>query len=213
VTGVVRYRLGLAEATRRARWAAALRAASALAPVALALVLLHRLGFAPSTVFWVVTAILVVLVGTRAGVGYAGARRRLGSLVVTVSDDDIHVENARAGYSIPRSRVARIVEVEGALGGLRVESLPDAQREVLEAQVPRGGHGYADVRGKLESWRGIERRGRRGPAVRLAVGAAVVVAIFFVPFLLEDFVARSKLVAAALVGGMWLVARVVTRRA
>ena len=47
--------------------------------------------------------------------------------------------------------------------------------------------------------------------MRLAVGAMVVVAIFFVPFLLEDLVARSKLVAAGLVAGMWLVMRVVMR--
>jgi hypothetical protein len=45
----------------------------------------------------------------------------------------------------------------------------------------------------------------------VAMGVAVVGAIFFVPFLLEDFVARSKLVAAALVAGMWLVMRVVMR--
>lgn len=209
----MRYRLGDAEATRRARWAAIVRATSALAPVVLAVVLLHRLGWAPTLAFWAVTATLVLLVGTRAGVGYAGARRRLGSLVVTVSDDEIHVENARDGYSIPRARVARIVEIDGSLGGIRVESLPEGRGEVVfEAHVPRGGEGYAEVRGKLESWRTIERRGRRGPAVRLAIGAAVVAAIFFVPFLLEDFVARSKLVAAALVAGTWLVMRFVTRR-
>jgi hypothetical protein len=57
----------------------------------------------------------------------------------------------------------------------------------------------------------IERRGRRGPAMRVAMGVAVVAAIFFVPFLLEDFVARSKLVAVGLVAGMWLVMRVALR--
>jgi hypothetical protein len=129
-----------------------------------------------------------------------------------VSDEDIHVENVRDGYSIPRSRVARIVEVDGSLGGLRVESLPDPRSGVVfEAHVPRGGDGYNDVRARLESLRTLERRGRRGPAVRVGVGAAVVAAIFFVPFLLEDFVARSKLVAAALVAGMWLVTRLVMR--
>ena len=109
----LRYRLGLAEATRRARWAAVVRATSALAPVLLAVVLLHRLGWAPTPAFWAVTAALVLLVATRAGVGYVRARRRLGALVVTVSDDDIHVENARDGYSIQRASVARIVEMRG----------------------------------------------------------------------------------------------------
>ena len=59
----------------------------------------------------------------------------------------------------------------------------------------------------LESWTTIERRGRRGPATRVAMGAAVVGAIFFVPFLLEDFVARSKVVAAALVAATWVAMR------
>jgi hypothetical protein len=209
---VIRYRLGGAEAARRARWASVVRAVSSLAPIALAIILLHRLGWAPTPAFWAVAAVLVGLVVTRAALGYSRTQRMLRSLVVTVSDEDIHVENVRDGYAIPRTRVARILEVEGSLGGLRVESLPEARTGVVfEAQVPRGGEGYTDVRGRLESWKTIERRGRRGPAVRVAMGAAVVAAIFFVPFLLEDFVARSKLLAAALVAGMWLVMRVALR--
>jgi len=209
---VIRYRLGDAEATRRARWASGVRAATSLAPIALAILLLHRLGWAPTLAFWTVAGVLVALVGTRAAVGYTSTRRKLRSLVVTVSDEDIHVENSRDGYSIGRPRVARIVEVDGSLGGLRVESLPDARSGVVfEAHVPRGGEGYSDVRGMLESWTTVERRGRRGLAMRVAMGAAVVAAIFFVPFLLEDFVARSKLVAVALVAGMWLVMRLVLR--
>lgn len=209
---MIRYRLGGAEAARRARWASLVRAVSSLAPIALAIILLHRLGWAPSLAFWSVVAALVALVATRAALGYSSTRRKLRSLVVTVSDEDIHVENARDGYSIARPRVARILEVDGSLGGLRVESLPDPRSGVVfEAHVPRGGDGYTDVRGRLESWKLIERRGRRGPAMRVAMGAAVVAAIFFVPFLLEDFVARSKLVAAGLVAGMWLVMRVVLR--
>jgi hypothetical protein len=209
---VIRYRVGDAEATRRARWASVVRAVSSLAPIALAIILLHRLGWAPTLAFWAVAGVLVALVVTRAGLGYSSTRRKLRSLVVTVSDEDLHVENVRDGYSIARARVARIVEIDGSLGGLRVESLPDPRSGVVfEAHVPRGGEGFADVRGMLESWTTIERRGRRGPATRVAMGAAVVGAIFFVPFLLEDFVARSKLVAAGLVAGMWLVMRVVLR--
>jgi hypothetical protein len=209
---VIRYRLGDAEATRRARWASVVRAVSSLAPMVLAIVLLFRLGWAPTAAFWVVVAVLVALVATRAAVGYSTTRRRLLTLVVTVSGEDIHVENVRDGYAIPRDRVALIVEVDGSLGGLRVESLPDPRSGVVfEAHVPRGGEGYSEVRDRLESWRTIERRSRRGPAMRVAVGAVVVAAIFFVPFILEDFVARSKLVAAGLVAGMWLVMRLVLR--
>jgi hypothetical protein len=208
---VIRYRLGDAEATRRARWGSVVGASSSLAPIALAIVLLHRLGWAPTTVFWAVVACLVVLVVTRAIAGYSSARRKLSALVVTLSEDDIHVASTRDGYAILRARVARIVEIDGSLGGLRVESYPDARGVVFEARVPRGGKGYAEVRARLESWRTIERRGRRAPRVRVALGALVVAGIFFVPFLLDDFVAHSKLVAAGLVAAMWLVMRVVTR--
>jgi hypothetical protein len=209
---LIRYRLGDAEATRRARWAAALHAASSMAPLALAVVLLHRLGWAPPLAFWAVAIAIIALIATRAAVGYARASRKLRALVVTVGEGDIHVESGSSGVAIARPRVARIVEIDGSLGGLRVESLPEGRSGVVsEARVPRGGVGYADVRARLESWHPIERRGRRGPLVRVAIGVAVVAGIFFIPFLLEDFVARSKVVAAGLVAGMWLVVRAVTR--
>jgi hypothetical protein len=67
------------------------------------------------------------------------------------------------------------------------------------------------VRAHLEGWRAIERRGRRGPAVRLAMGAVIVLAFFFAPFVLEDLVARSKVFAAALVVGMWAAMRAALR--
>jgi hypothetical protein len=208
---VIRYRLGDAEATRRARWSAVVRAVSSLAPVGLAVVLLRRLAWAPTPAFWAVVGALVALVAARAGAGYASTRRKLRALIVTVSDEDIRVASTRDSFAIPRARVGRIVEVDGSLGGLRVESQRDARGVLFEARVPRGGEGYADVRARLASWRAIERRGRRGPRVRIAMAALVVGGIFFVPFLLEDFVARSKLVAAGLVAGMWLVMRTVLR--
>jgi hypothetical protein len=209
---VIRYRLGDVEATRRARWAAGVGAISSLAPVGLAIVLLHRLGWAPTTGFWAIVGGLVTLVVTRAGVVYSSARRKLAALRVTLSEEDIQVASTRDGYAIARPRVARIVEIDGSLGGLRVESYPDARSGmVFEVRVPGGGEGYAEVRARLESWRTIERRGRRAPRVRVAIGALVVAGIFFVPFLLDDFVAHSKLVAAGLVAAMWLVMRGVTR--
>jgi hypothetical protein len=215
MTAPVEYRLGDAEATRRARAAAALGAGASIAPVVFAVVLLRRLGWAPTLAFWLVAAALVALVVVRAAVSYGALARRLRRLVVTVSDDEIRAATARDGDGlgngngtvIPRARVARIVEIQGALGGIRVESLPDASGAVSVAQVPRGGARFAEVRARLEPWRSMERRGRRGPAMRLAFGAAIVAAIFFAPFLLEDFVASSKLVAAGLVAGMWVVMR------
>jgi hypothetical protein len=208
---VIRYRLGDAEATRRARWDAGVGAISSLAPLGLAMVLLRRLGWAPTTGFWAIVDGLVTLVLTRAVVRYSSVRRKLGALVVTLGEEDIQVVSTRDGYVIPRLRVARIVEVSGSLGGLRVESYPDARGVVFEARVPGGGEGYAEVRARLASWRTIERRARRAPRVRVAMGAVVVAGIFFVPFLLDDFVAHSKLVAAGLVAALWLVMRGVTR--
>jgi hypothetical protein len=211
--GVIRYRLDDVQATRRARAAAAVGAVTSLAPVGFALVLLTRLGWQPTAPFWAVAVVLVTLVVVRAAVGYGAARRRLRALVVLVTEDDIRVETARDSYAIERTRAARIVEVGGALGGLRVESAPDPRGGgVSVVHVPRGGEAFGELRTCLARWGPIERRGRRGPLVRLAVGAVVVAGIFFVPFLLDDFVARSRIAAAGLVVGMWLVMRVVIGR-
>jgi hypothetical protein len=199
------YRLEDSAAARRALTAAALGAATSTAPLLLAVVLLKRLGWGPSLVFWVVAAGLALLVAVRHAVLYGAMRRKLRALVVVVSDDAIRQTTTRDALAIARAGVARIVEVEGALGGLRVEAWPDAAGSVSVVNVPRGGAGlsFAEVRSRLERWRPIERRGRRGPAARVALGAAIVVAFFFTPFLLEDLVTRSKLLAAALVVGTW----------
>ncbi len=210
--GLIAYRLPATEANKRAVATALVRAASQLMPLVLAVVLLRRLGWAPTAAFWAVVAAVVGLVAVRAVVGWSAARRMLAKLVVTVSDEDVRVEGVRDGWTIPRSRIARMFEIAGALGGLRVESLPDPRSGVVfVADFPRGGAGFADVRARLETWGTVVRRGRRGPAMRVAIGALVVVAIFFVPFFLEDVVARSRWIAAALVAGMWLVLRAALR--
>lgn len=206
--GVIAYRLPASEANRRAVATALVRAASQLMPLVLAVVLLRRLGWAPTGVFWAVVAAIVALVVVRAVAGWTAARRTFAKLVVTVSDEEVRVEGVRDGWTIPRARVARMFEVAGALGGLRVESLPDPRSGIVfVADFPRGGANFPDVRARLETWGAVTRRGRRGPAARVAIGVLVVVAIFFVPFLLEDVVARSRWIAAALVAGMWLVLR------
>ena len=209
---LIAYRLPATEANKRAVATALVRAASQLMPLVLAVVLLRRLGWAPTAAFWAVVAAVVVLVTVRAVVGWSAARRMLGKLVVTVSDDEVRVDGVREGWTIPRARVAHMLEIAGALGGLRVESLPDPRSGVVfVADFPRGGAGFAEVRARLQTWGTVARRGRRGPAVRVVIGVLVVVAIFFVPFLLEDVVARSRWIAAALVAGMWLVMRAALR--
>lgn len=210
---MIPYRLDEAIAARRACATAAVGVVTSLTPIALAGVILNKLAWQPSPAFWAVGGALLALLAVRAIIAYAGARRRLRGLLITVSDDVIRIQVARDACAIERGRVARIVEVEGALGGLRVESKPDRSSGVISVvHVPRGGEAFGDVRERLEQWRPVERRGRRGPTARLVLGGVVVAGIFFVPFLLDDFVARSRLLAAALVGGMWLAVRTVVRR-
>jgi hypothetical protein len=205
---VIHYVLEPAAARRRAAAASAIGALTSLAPVALGLELLPRLGWSPTGMFWAVTACIGALVVVRTLSQYATVRRRLGSLEVTLDDDAITTTTSSDALTVARGRVARIVEVRGALGGLRVESEPDPRSGVvLVASIPRGGDHFGDVRTALERWRPIDRRPRLGVGVRVLSGAGIVAAVFFMPFVLDDFVARSKVVAAVIVLLAWAVAR------
>jgi hypothetical protein len=211
--GIVAYRLGDAAATRRALTTVAVGAVASLAAVIFAVVLLAKLAPQPTSAFWLVAAALALLLVARALIAYGATRSRLRALTVTVSEDQICSKASQDACAIGRAQVRRIVEVDGALGGIRVESHADPDSGVVSiVQIPRGGEAFGDVRDRLERWVPIERRERRGPAVRFGVGAVVVMGIFFVPFLLDDFVARSKLVAAGLVAGMWVAMRAVLKR-
>jgi hypothetical protein len=211
---VILYRLGDAAATRRARAMAAVGALASLAPVAMAAVLLDKLDVpgASGGAFWWVAGALGLLVGVRAAVGYDVASKRLRALVVTLEDERIRMETGRVAATVERAAVARIVEIGGPLGGLRVESRPDKQTgTVAVVRVPRGGEAFGEVRARLEQWRPVERRGRRPAMARVALGVFVVAAIFFLPFVLDDFIARSRILAALAVAGMWLAVRRVLR--
>ena len=205
---MIRYELGPAAAKRRAVAAALIGASTAIAPLALGLELLPRLGWSPTGGFWAVVVGIGALVAARTASQYSTTKRRLGALRVTLDDDGISTETPSDTLTIDRARVARIVEIDGSLGGLRVESQPDPGTGlVLVASVPRGGERFGDVRAALEQWRAIERRPRLGPGVRVLFGAGVVAAVFFLPFLLDDFVERSRVVAAVLVVIAWAVTR------
>jgi hypothetical protein len=205
---VIRYRLGAAAARRRAVAASIVGAVTALAPVVLGLELLPRLGWSPTGMFWVVAAFVGALIVVRTGSQYATTRRRLTALEVTLDDDGIATATPSDMLTVARSRVARIVEVDGVLGGLRVESEPDPRTGVvLVASVPRGGERFGEVRAALEHWRPLERRARLGLRVRVLSGAAVVAGVFFLPFVLDDLVARSKVLPAILMLLAWAVTR------
>jgi hypothetical protein len=193
-------------ARRRAGISAVIGACTALAPLLLAVELLPRVGWSPSVTFWAVAGAIGVLIVVRTFVSYSTALRRLAALRVTLEDDVLSTESASDKLAIPRARIARMVEIHGALGGVRVESEPDTNGVVTVVSVPRGGERFGEMRAALERWRTIERRPRLGLGVRVLFGAGVVAAIFFLPFLLDDF-ARTKAVAAILVVLAWGVTR------
>jgi hypothetical protein len=210
--GVICYQLGAVAATRRARALAAVGATTAAAPLMLAAGILHRfahrLALTPTSLMWMVAIAGGVLVSVRALVQYSSAKQRLRALRVVVDDHSIATRTAHNAYAIPLARVARIVEIEGALGGLRIESEPEAGNgTVLVASVPCGGEAFAQVRSRLERWRAIERRQRRGPAKRWLLGALIVAAIFFLPFVLDDIAPRSNFIIAAFVALAWMAMR------
>ncbi|HEX3772384.1 MAG TPA: hypothetical protein VHV30_16015 [Polyangiaceae bacterium] len=209
---MIPYQLGPAEAKRRAAWAAGVGAVTTLAPVVLALELVPRLGWSPPAVFWGVAVAVGALIVVRTVTQFAMGRRRLTALRVRVDDASITTENARTSLTIMRAEVERIVEIAGTLGGIRVEARPDPRTGVvLVASVPRGGESFGDVRAALEQWRPIERRPRASRAVRVGMGVGVVAAIFFLPFVLDELVDRSKAVAAVIVLLAWAVMRWVLR--
>ena len=210
--GVVRYQLDAAAAMRRARTLAVVGTISAAAPLLLLVGLTRRFAWTEPGIFWVLGGAVAVLVTVRAAVQYSTAKRRLGALRIVVDDQGIATRTARQSYSIARARVARIVEIDGALGGLRVESEPEGGNgTVLVVSVPRGGDAFAEVRARLEQWHAIERRRRSGPARRVLLGALVVGAIFFLPFVLDDLAPRSNLMIGVFVLVAWLAMRAALR--
>lgn len=210
--GVIRYQLDAAAATRRARTLAAVGTITAAAPLLLLVGLTRRFGWTEAGVFWVLVGAAGALVTVRTVVQYTTAKRRLGAMRIVVDDDGIATRTARLSYSVPRTRIARIVEIDGALGGLRVESQPEGgSGPIAVVNVPRGGEGFAEVRARLEQWHAIERRHRSGPARRVLLGALVVGAIFFLPFVIDDLAARSNLMIGVFVLVAWLAMRAALR--
>jgi hypothetical protein len=205
---VIAYELGEAASKSRARAVAAVWAGASLAPLVLAVELLTRNGWHLPVTFWAVGAALAALVVVRAFVQYGASQRRLRSLRVLVDEDSITTSTRRESHVIRRADVGRIVEIDGPLGGLRVEPRRDPVGGVgPSATVPRGGPGFGELRAALERWRPIDRRGRRGPAMRIGIVVAVVGGVFFLPFFLDDVVLRSHWLAPLSVVMVWAAMR------
>ena len=184
----------------RAKWSAALGSASTLAPALLVVVLVTKLGYAPERYAWGVSAVLLALAILRGFASHAQIARGLRAFAVTLEDDAIAIRTARRAVRVVRANLERIREVGGPLGGLRVEARGTPSR----VDIPRGGERFGELRAALERWMPVVRPTRRSRGVRVALGALVVVSIFFVPFVLDDLVARSRVVAMGVVAAVWL---------
>jgi hypothetical protein len=209
---MVRYRLGEQASRSRARATAALEAAAVLAPMLLVLALIHSMRYAGTGALALVAGALVVLAAVRAALVHARLLRRLQRFEVTLDGDVLAVDTATARLSAPRAAVKRVVELGGALGGLRIELATEKDPRLPDRiDVPRGGEGFGELRAALEAWCGVERAKRRGRLLWIAVGFLVVAVIFFLPFALDD-AARSRWVALAVVLGAWIVLRLLVQR-
>jgi hypothetical protein len=146
----------------------------------------------------------------RATLAYARAKRRLAALAIEPDGEELVVRTPRGETRAAVAAIARVIEIDGAYGGLRVELSPGSEPSRFD--VPRGGEAFGELRAWLSSRAPIERTPRRGPAARIALVGAVVLALFFVPFVVAD--ARGSRVAVVIVLLVaWGAMRVVAVRA
>lgn len=209
------YRLDPPIARRRAAAGAAAGTVAALAPVLVGLALLARANErAGAPLLGAGAAAIAVLAALRTLLAYRRARAELGALRVEAREDALLVRTRRGTRRVPLDAVERVVEYPGWLGGLRVE-LADGWDGTRGApgflDVPRGGDGFGELRAALDRVKPIATPRRRGAAARVALGAAIVLGLFFVPFLLADL-GRSPLVVLAIVVLAWAALRLVASR-
>ena len=213
-TAPLRYRLADAAIARRALVGALAETISATAPPLFVLLVLARLAVAPPQYLAAGGALLVVLALARAWTSQKRLRRHLKHFVVEVGPLDVVIGTLGGEHRVPRPAIERIREIPGVLGGLRLDLAQgwdgkDDSPEVVD--VPRGGQGFAELRAALEDVRPLEpsKRGRR--ELRIALFVVVVVSIFFVPFVLDMIGGQSRLVALAVVLGVWVGMRLLLR--
>jgi hypothetical protein len=214
VDGVsVRYTLGERAVNARARTTALVGTGIAAAPLVMVVIVLRKLGYPLGGVALAIGGGLAALLVVRGYAEYVRVRRRLGLFHVDFDESTIVVVSRSARLELASTAIERIVAIDGPLGGLRVLVRGGGTAEIPErVDVPKGGERFAELRDRLASWAPIERAGRRGRATRIVLGVAVVVGIFFLPFVFDDFVARSKAAAFVVILGIWLAMRVVARR-
>jgi hypothetical protein len=191
----MRYTLASRAIGARARVVAASGAAIAVAPAWLVVVLVAQLGLAPRGITLGLAVAIGLLGAARATLEYTRAKKRLAALAIEADGEELVVRTPRGETRVAVAAIARVIEIDGAYGGLRVELSPGSQPSRFD--VPRGGDGFGELRTWLSSRAPIERAPRRGPVARVALVGAVVLALFFVPFVVAD--ARGSRVAVVIV--------------
>jgi hypothetical protein len=224
----VDYRLDPAAVRRRARAVALLGSLALIAPGALIAVLVAGQGVLRNGLVVTTALLLLLLAVVRAAVTYGRLVRQLGRFSVRVKarrsgEAEAEAEQVlvlRAGQRTIELRpesIERLVEIAGALGGLRMRI---ADSELLEVppqiDIPRGGEGFAELVRAVVAFAPAARFDpprRRPPILRFARGAAVVAALFFLPFLAVDFIHRSRLLAYGVALLVFVVVRAALRPA
>ncbi|HEY2512694.1 MAG TPA: hypothetical protein VGI39_17625 [Polyangiaceae bacterium] len=198
------YRLAEEAVDRRAFALAVTGAATAVAPAMLVVVLLVQLGLASKSIAGGVAIAILALGVARAVLAYDRARRRLASLAVQADAEALTVRVGRQVTRIPRAAIERIVEVEGAYGGLRVQVAAEGLPRRIE--VPAGGESFGALRARIGELARIERARRRGAWGKVVLGGVVVLALFFAPFVVAD-VRGTRVAAIVVLLAAWGTAR------
>ncbi len=225
----VDYRLDPAAVRRRARAVALLGSLALIAPGALIAVLVAGQGVLRNGLVVTTALLLLLLAVVRAAVTYGRLVRQLGRFSVRVqarrgkAEAEAEAEQVlvlRAGQRAIELRpesIERLVEIAGALGGLRMRI---ADSELLDVppqiDIPRGGEGFAELVRAVTAFAPAARFDpprRRPPILRFARGAAVVAALFFLPFIAVDFIHRSRLLAYGVALLVFVVVRAALRPA
>jgi hypothetical protein len=180
--------------------------AQALAPAALVIVLVLKMGYVAPIVAVGGGALLFVLALVRGVAEYRRLLPRLLRFSAEMSEAGLTLSFTRDEVGLTWSEIDRVTEVPGRLGGLRI-FMKDGSR----FDLPQGGASFGALRAEVAARVGVEAASRRGRAARFVLGVVVVLAIFFVPFALDDLVGRSRVAALALVAIAW-VALVAARR-
>jgi hypothetical protein len=191
----VHYALAPRKVAARARVVAASGTAAALLPALLVVVLVAELGLASRPVALGIAAGLGALALLRALLEHRRAKRRLAAFAIEVEGEFLFLCTAQGKTRVAPGDIARVWEIAGAFGGLRVEL--SGNRSPARFDIPRGGEAFADLRAWLAARAPLARTPRRGRAVRIALAGAIVLGLFFVPFVVAD--ARGSRLAVALV--------------